>query len=32
VCGGNLNQERCDCNPPVFHGGLAALKNFKVVD
>lgn len=32
VCGGDLNQERCDCSPPVFHGGLAVLKNFKVVD
>lgn len=30
VCGGNLNQAHCDCQPPVFHAGLAALKNFKV--
>jgi uncharacterized protein len=29
VCGCNLNQSRCDCEPPVFHAGLAALKNFK---
>lgn len=29
VCGCNLNQERCKCIPPVFHAGLAALKNFK---
>lgn len=30
VCGCNLNQDRCDCAPPVFHAGLAALKNFEV--
>lgn len=30
VCGCNLNQERCACEPPVFHAGLAALKNFKI--
>ena len=30
VCGCNLNQNRCHCEPPVFHAGLAALKSFKV--
>ncbi len=30
VRGCNLNQDRCDCEPPVFHAGLAALKSFKV--
>lgn len=30
VCGGNLNLASCNCEPPVFHAGLAALKNFKV--
>jgi uncharacterized protein len=30
VCGCNLNQDGCDCDLPVFHAGLAALKNFKV--
>lgn len=30
VCGANLNQRQCDCKPPTFHAGLAALKNFKV--
>lgn len=30
VCGADLNHGRCDCSPPVFHGGLAALKGFKV--
>ena len=30
VCGCNLNQSSCDCQPPVFHAGLAALKSFKV--
>ena len=29
-CGCNLNQEQCQCAPPVFHAGLAALKNFKI--
>ena len=29
TCGSNLNQGGCDCEPPVFHPGLAALKNFK---
>ena len=29
VCGRNLNQGGCECAPPVFHAGLAALKNFK---
>jgi len=32
VCGNNLNQSRCNCEPPVFHSGLAALKNFKAND
>ncbi|MCM2263623.1 MAG: DUF177 domain-containing protein [Desulfuromonadales bacterium] len=30
VCGANLNRNRCDCPPPVFNGGLSALKGFKV--
>jgi uncharacterized protein len=30
VCGADLNRHRCACTPPVFHGGLAALKGFKV--
>jgi len=30
VCGVNLNQRQCTCEPPVFHAGLAALKNFRV--
>jgi uncharacterized protein len=30
VCGADLNRQRCACIPPVFHGGLAALKGFKV--
>jgi len=30
VCGADLNRQRCACTPPVFHGGLAALKDFKV--
>ena len=30
VCGADLNAARCDCAPPVFHGALASLKNFKV--
>lgn len=29
-CGADLNQRRCACTPPVFHGGFAALKKFKV--
>ena len=29
VCGCNLNQGRCGCDIPIFHSGLAALKNFK---
>lgn len=29
VCGGDLNRERCDCVPPVFHGGFAALAKLK---
>ena len=30
VCGVDLNQGQCKCEPPVFHAGLAALKNFRV--
>jgi uncharacterized protein len=30
VCGCNLNQERCECEPPIFHSGLAALKGLKL--
>lgn len=30
VCGGNLNNAQCACEPPVFHSGLAALKNLKI--
>lgn len=30
VCGGNLNSSQCDCVAPVFHSGLAALKNIKI--
>ncbi len=30
VCGIDLNQGQCSCEPPVFHAGLAALKNFRV--
>ena len=30
VCGHNLNQGSCDCEPPIFHAGLATLKKFKV--
>ncbi len=30
-CGCNLNKRACDCEPTVFHAGLAVLKNFKVV-
>ena len=30
VCGHNLNQSSCDCEPPIFHAGLATLKKFKV--
>ena len=30
VCGCNLNQYSCDCELPVFHAGLASLKNFKI--
>ncbi len=29
ICGSNFNLNSCDCEPPVFHAGLAALKNFK---
>lgn len=29
VCGGERNQRNCDCAPPVFHGGFAALKGLK---
>jgi uncharacterized protein len=31
VCGADLNFNHCDCTPPVFHGGMAVLKRFKVV-
>jgi uncharacterized protein len=30
VCGTDLNDQRCGCTPPQFHGALAALKGFKV--
>lgn len=30
VCGANLNQDRCGCEAPVFHAGLAALKKIKI--
>ena len=30
VCGCDLNQNRCDCEPAVLHAGLEALRNFKV--
>ena len=29
-CGVNLNNDKCNCEPPVFHPGLAALKNLKI--
>lgn len=29
VCGAELNGDGCGCAPPVFHAGLAALRNFK---
>ena len=29
-CGQNLNQAQCSCEAPVFHPGLAALKNLKI--
>ncbi len=29
-CGTNRNEGDCDCEPPVFHAGLAALKEFKL--
>ncbi len=29
-CGCNLNQVSCNCEAPILHPGLAALKNFKV--
>lgn len=32
VCGANMNQQSCSCEKPVFHSGLAALKNFKIKD
>lgn len=28
VCGADRNRNACDCSPPVFHGGFAALKSF----
>lgn len=30
VCGGDRNRQACDCSPPVFHGGLAALRGLKL--
>ncbi|MDT8441291.1 MAG: DUF177 domain-containing protein [Desulfuromonadales bacterium] len=30
VCGTNRNQAACQCEKPVFHSGLAALKNFQI--
>jgi len=30
LCGIDLNHGQCRCEPPVFHAGLAALKNFRV--
>lgn len=29
-CGINLNSDKCSCEKPVFHPGLAALKNIKI--
>ncbi len=30
VCGNNFNQDSCDCEQPIFHAGLAVLKNIKI--
>lgn len=30
VCGNNLNLKSCHCEPPIFHAGLAALRNIKI--
>lgn len=30
VCGADRNRQCCDCVPPAFHAGFAALKGFKV--
>jgi len=30
VCGADLNRQSCECVPPAFHAGFAALKGFKV--
>lgn len=30
VCGADRNSRACECPPPVFHGGFAALKGLKV--
>jgi uncharacterized protein len=30
VCGGDRNRQVCDCSPPVFHGGFAALKGLSL--
>ncbi|NJC88808.1 MAG: DUF177 domain-containing protein [Desulfuromonas sp.] len=30
VCGADLNRNRCNCTPPIFHGGLAVLKGLKI--
>jgi uncharacterized protein len=29
VCGADRNRNECNCDPPVFHGGFAALKSLK---
>lgn len=29
ICGADLNKNNCVCEAPVFHSGLAGLKNFK---
>ena len=29
-CGIDLNQGQCRCEQPIFHAGLAALKNFRI--
>lgn len=30
TCGIDLNKSQCQCERPVFHAGLAALKNFRI--
>lgn len=32
VCGGERNKQSCNCAPPVFCGGFAALKGLKLAD